>query len=133
MIRLIIAIMLTLCFASNAGAAPDTPRDLDTHHLFTPPATKADWEKRAAVIKKRILVGCGLWPMPEKTPLKPMVTGKIEATDYTIENVAIETRPGFFLCGNLYRPKGKKGPYPGIVQAHGHWSTGRLTIEPDVE
>src|SRR5437016_4116215 len=83
MTRISLVIILMLTLASMASASPDTPRDLDTHHLFTPPATRADWEKRAATIKKRILVSCGLWPMPAKTPLNPMVTGKIDAPDYT--------------------------------------------------
>jgi hypothetical protein len=109
-----------------------TPRNLDTHHLFTPPVTKSAWEARKQELRRQILFSAGLWPMPEKTPLNPLVTGKVEGSDYTIENVAIETRPGFYLCGNLYRPKGKRGPFPAIANPHGHWSNGRLEMQADV-
>src|SRR5205085_10900427 len=114
------------------AADESKPRDLDTHHTFTPPSNRKAWEDRAGEIRRQILVSAGLLPMPAKTPMHPRVTGRIEAEDYTIENVALETRPGFFLCGNLYRPKGKKGPFPGIVNPHGHWQHGRLEMQPDV-
>jgi len=109
----------------------DTPRDLNTHHLFTPPADRKHWEARVRELRAQILCSAGLWPMPKKTPLKPRVTGRIEGPDYTIENVALETLPGFYLCGNLYRPKGKKGPFPAIANPHGHWANGRLEMQPD--
>lgn len=117
---------------TGGAALADTPRNLDTHHIFTPPASREAWERRAASIRRQILFSAGLLPMPPKTDLHPLVTDKIDATDYTIENVALETRPGFYLCGNLYRPKGKKGPFPAIVNPHGHWVNGRLEMQPDV-
>lgn len=119
--------------AAMASARPDeAARTLDTHHLFTPPATRQAWEARRKQLRTQVLFSAGLWPMPDKTPLHPLVTGRVEGPDYTIQNVAIETMPGFYLCGNLYEPKGKKGPFPGIVNPHGHWNNGRLEIEPDV-
>ena len=33
------------------------------------------------------------------------------------EKVLLETYPGFYLAGNLYRPLGKKGPFPGSSTA----------------
>jgi dienelactone hydrolase len=116
----------------TAPSAAETPRNLDTHHIFTPPTDVKVWEARKAAIRQQILFSAGLLPMPKKTPLHPLATAKIDAPDYTIENVALETRPGFYLCGNLYRPKGKKGPFPAIVNPHGHWTNGRLEMQPDV-
>src|SRR5258708_4657571 len=113
-------------------ALADTPRNLDTHHIFTPPSDLAAWKARTKEIREQILFSAGLLPMPEKTPLHPIVTAKIDGPDYTVENVALETRPGFYLCGNLYRPKGKPGKHPGIVNPHGHWENGRLEMQPDV-
>jgi hypothetical protein len=107
------------------------PRDLDTHHLFSAPATREAWEARAKEIRERILFSCGLWPLPKKTPLRPTVTSTVELSDITIENVALETFPGFWLCGSLYKPKGA-GPFPAIANMHGHWADGRLQREADV-
>ena len=108
------------------------PRDLDSHHLFSTPSSRSAWEQRKKELRQQILFSAGLWPMPKKCALNPRVTGRIDAPDYTIENVAIETLPGFYLCGNLYKPKGRIGRVPGIVNPHGHWVNGRLEIEPDV-
>lgn len=111
---------------------PTAPRDLNTHHCFAPPDSREAWEARAKELRAQILFSAGLDPLPEKTPLNPRVTGRLEGPDYTIENVAIETYPGFFLCGNLFRPKTGKGPFPGIVNPHGHAAQGRLQMDPDV-
>jgi len=62
-----------------------------------------------------------------------MVTGRIVRDDFIVENVAIETLPGLRLCGNLYRPRGKRGPFPAIANPHGHWANGRLEMQPDVD
>jgi len=88
--------------------------------------TKEEWIERAEYLRKHILVSTGLYPMPEKTPLNPQIFGKIEHEDYMVEKVYFESYPGFFVTGNLYSPKGKKGPFPGIVCPHGHWGNGRL-------
>jgi dienelactone hydrolase len=100
--------------------------DMDTHFQMPVFATRGEWLEKAAFLRKQILASAGLLPMPEKTPLHAQVFGKIEHGDYTIEKVLLETYPGFYLGGNLYRPRGKPGPFPGIVTPHGHWAYGRL-------
>ena len=89
--------------------------------------TRAAWEARAEQLRRQILVSAGLWPMPEKRALNPHITGRIEREDYTIENVYFESVPGFFVSGNLYRPRHGQNPFPGVVCPHGHFRHGRLT------
>ena len=99
----------------------------NVHTVYTFPGyTKAEWIAKAAEFREHILVSNGLTPMPEKTPLNAHVFGRVEREDYSVEKVYFEAYPGFFTTGNLYRPKGKKGPFPGIVSPHGHWGRGRL-------
>ena len=88
------------------------------------------WQRRKAFLRNQILVSAGLSPMPAKTPLKAQVFGKIEGQGYTIEKVLIETLPGFYLGGNLYRPRDGRAKHPGILNPHGHWSYGRLENQP---
>jgi dienelactone hydrolase len=100
----------------------------NTDTKFTPRVyqSRAEWEARAAHLRRQILAAAGLMPMPVKTPLNPQIFGRIEHKDYAVEKVLLETMPGYYLGGNLYRPVGKTGPFPGIVSPHGHWAYGRL-------
>src|SRR5262245_17244164 len=67
------------------------PKELDPRFdakkqfLWTPPTSKEAWEKRRQDVREQLLVANGLWPMPQKTPLKPVIHGKIEREGYTIE------------------------------------------------
>ena len=134
--RVFVAVSLLLVSVNpgrSAGRIPQKderigpPKTVDTRRHFPEIKAKTEWEIRAREIREQILVSCGLWPMPEKTPLQPQIFGLIERDGYSVEKVYIETVPGFYLAGNLYRPLGKgKGPFPGVLNPHGHWKKGRL-------
>lgn len=117
--------------AENAAPA-STPAvvDLNTPRTFPSIASREEWYARARQIREQVLVSCGLWPLPEKTPLHAQVFGRIQREGYTVEKVALETLPGFYLGGNLYRPVGK-GPFPGVLNPHGHWNEGRFADGSD--
>ena len=85
--------------------------------------TKADAENYVREVREKIRQSFG--PFPEKTPLKPRVTGVVERDGYKIENVIFESRPGFLVTGNLYIPQGRKFPLPGVVGTCGHSSNGK--------
>jgi dienelactone hydrolase len=102
----------------------------DTHMPLPEFRTLPGWEKRKAFLRQQILTSTGLSPLPEKTPLRAQIFGKLEEKDYTIEKVLIETMPGFYLGGNLYRPRNGEAKHPGILNPHGHWQYGRLENEP---
>src|SRR5579863_6157919 len=101
-------------------------RHTDFHFSMPAFATLPQWEAHKAHLKRQILVAAGLYPLPEKAPLHPQITGRIEREDYTIEKVALETFPGYYLGGNLYRPLHPKGKVPAVLTPHGHWAYGRL-------
>jgi dienelactone hydrolase len=84
-------------------------------------SNKTEWEKRAANTRKYMLIGAELYPMPPKTPLKPVIHSKRTYDGYTMENVAFESMPGFFVTGNLYRPTKKLDSYAAILCPHGHF------------
>lgn len=104
----------------------------NTDTRFTMPEYKtlAQWETRKSALRKQILFAAGLLPMPERTPLNPNIFGRIEREDYTIEKVYLETLPGCYLGGNLYRPLKRPGKLPAVAKPHGHWNYGRLEHQP---
>ena len=70
--------------------------------------------------------------MPEKPPVQAHIFGKVERDGYSVEKVYIQTLPGFYLGGNLYRPLGHgQGPFPAILNPHGHWNEGRMADVKD--
>ena len=107
-------------------------KTLNTPRTFPEIKSKSEWEQRAQAIHEQVLVSCGLWPMPEKTPLNAKIFGRIERDGYSVEKVYFQSFPGFYVGGNLYRPLGKgNGPFPGVLNPHGHWAKGRLEDSPD--
>jgi dienelactone hydrolase len=98
----------------------------DKDFIFTPPTDLKAWETRRRELREQVLVANGLWPMPPKTPLNPVVHGKIDRPEYTIEKVFFASYPGHYVTGNLYRPKGKAEKSPAVLVAHGHWTNARL-------
>ena len=102
----------------------------DTRFQMPEYRTRAEWEKRREYLRKQILFAAGLYPLPKKPAMRSLVFGRIENGDYSVEKVAIETMPGYWLGGNLYRPLGKPGRHPGIASPHGHWNYGRLENQP---
>ena len=115
---------LILLFAASALLA-DEIRHTDTQFQWKGYSSLAAWEVRAAHLRRQILSSAGLLPLPEKRPMVPQIFGRIDRGEYTIEKVLLETWPGYFLAGNLYRPT-KPGKHPGIASPHGHWNYGRL-------
>lgn len=102
-------------------------RDLDHPVVFTPAfASKAEWMTRADALRRQVRVALGLWPWPDRTPLNASVRGRVARDGYTIEMVAFESVPGYWVTGNLYRPTGRSGRLPAVLAPHGHWPGGRF-------
>lgn len=101
-------------------------KDLNGYFPFHPPASREAWLARREYVRRRILVSLGLWPMPPKTPLNPIIHGRMELDGYSVEKVFFESLPGFYVTGNLYRPRGRPGPFPLVLCPHGHWPGGRF-------
>jgi uncharacterized protein len=78
------------------------------------------WEKRAEQIRQGILQGGRLTGFATKAPLNPIIHSKRVYQGYSVENVAFESLPGFFVTGNLYRPLKEQSSYAAILSPHGH-------------
>ncbi|MBP5182831.1 MAG: hypothetical protein J6331_07380, partial [Lentisphaeria bacterium] len=64
-----------------------------------------------------------------KLPLDVQKFGTIKKDGYTITKLIYQSRPGIYVTGLLYVPEGK-GPFPAVLQMHGHNPEGKFGENP---
>jgi dienelactone hydrolase len=84
------------------------------------------WLARAESIRQGVRRGMNLEQLPPPCPLKPIRHTVRRHDGYTVENVAFESLPGFWVTGNLYLPEKLEGRVPGVLCPHGHLADNRL-------
>ncbi|MEW6238571.1 MAG: prolyl oligopeptidase family serine peptidase [Candidatus Omnitrophota bacterium] len=97
--------------------------DEDNKKRISSLQSRTDAEAYIQSVRQKIRECFG--PFPEKTPLNPRITGIVDRDAYRIEKVIFESRPNFLVTSNLYIPKGKSFPLPGIVGSCGHSDNGK--------
>ncbi len=93
--------------------------------------TLAEWQKKRPRLYREYMDMLGLWPIPEKTPLKVTLTGFVEGPDFVIDKLHFQSKPGLYVTANLYRPldsdvrarNGKR--LPAVLYLCGHSGRGR--------
>jgi dienelactone hydrolase len=85
--------------------------------------TLEDWQRQRPELRRQFLEMMGLWPLPPRTDLKPVITGKLEADAFTVERLHFQSLPGLYVTGNLYVPKQAKVPAPAVLYVCGHANT----------
>lgn len=121
---LTLILSVTLLTSLNAQSPQPELKDLNGFFPFHVPENLDAWQQRAALLKQRVLVSNGLFPLPERTPLNAVVHGKVERDGFSVEKVYYESVPGFHVTGLLFRPSGKNArpgqKYPAVLSPHGH-------------
>lgn len=79
-----------------------------------------DWQSRRDTFKAQLLEMLGLDPLPEKTPLRATVTGRVTQDEFVVEKIHFQSRPGLYVTGNLYLPKQVDQKLPAILYVCGH-------------
>jgi uncharacterized protein len=87
--------------------------------------TGDEWQARAAAIRQGVRRGLKLEQLPPACELASIRHGLWKGDGYTVENVAFESLPGFWVTGNLYLPETLDGKAPGVLCPHGHAANGR--------
>jgi dienelactone hydrolase len=82
--------------------------------------TLEDWQTRRVVYRQQLLEMLGLDPLPQKTPLNPVVTSTVDQEKFTVENLHFQSLPGLYVTANLYVPKNLDKPAPAILYVCGH-------------
>lgn len=79
-----------------------------------------DWGARIPELRAELRDMLGLNPPPEKSDLKPVITGQFEHDGVIVEKLHFQSRPGLYVTANYYRPKEQEGPLPSILYVCGH-------------
>lgn len=86
------------------------------------------WEARADMIREGIIRGMQLDKMSKYDgDFNTIISAERKMDGYIVQNIAIESFPGFYVTGNLYRPLDKKEKYAAILSPHGHLKDKRFT------
>src|SRR5687767_14095304 len=91
----LLAICATPLFAADVtrvvpeGKLPEDIRleplkDLHGYFPWTPPTSPQAWQSRADRLRTQMRVALGIWPAPTKTPLRPVIHGRVDRDDYTV-------------------------------------------------
>ncbi|MGE3311065.1 MAG: alpha/beta hydrolase family protein [Limisphaerales bacterium] len=116
---------------THAASAP-TPADRDLADYFRSetahvagksavrPASLADWQAGRESVRQELQDMLGLLPFPERTDLRPAVTGRLEGSGIIVEKLHFQSQPGLYVTANLYRPATQSGPLPAILYVCGH-------------
>ena len=114
------------------GYRPDDARLTITRHTGTTyPITRfssrEEVEARREELRFNLRMAAGLYPWPEKTPLRVRYEEVGEFEGYSIQKIMFESYPGIWSTGNLYLPSPLPEKAPAILNVIGHWADQRLT------
>jgi cephalosporin-C deacetylase-like acetyl esterase len=128
-----------LSTAATAGSsyAASYPDMLLTHVAARLNALAASWDKQRERIRTAAEVEARnryvrekfkemIHGYPERTPLVPRTVAVHMRDGYRVENVIFQSRPDFWVTGNLYIPSGGQSPYPAVISPCGHYPLARM-------
>jgi dienelactone hydrolase len=102
-----------------AAAVTEEARGITGQSLVSPLSPER-WSGTLAERRAQWLEMLGLAPLPERTPLKAMVTGTLDRGDYVVEKIHFQSLPGAHVAANLYRPAHAAGRLPAVLYLCGH-------------
>jgi hypothetical protein len=99
------------------------------NYLQTLYSSRTQWETRKAEILSCLPSALNLSPLPEKPNSPVILTPVRKYADYTVQNFAIETLPGVYVAGSIYKPLKIKGKCPVMLNPNGHFGDGRYRAD----
>ena len=80
-----------------------------SQHCLANINTLDDWKAKRAEYRRQLQEMLGLWPMPERTDLQPVVTGRITNDEFTVEKIYFQASPKLYCHGQFVSAE-KSGP-----------------------
>src|SRR5260370_20735746 len=86
--------------------------------------TAAGLQARNQFVRQKVVEMVG--GFPAKNPLEARIVKMTERPGYRVENVMFQSRPDFWVTGNLYVPTTTTAPMPAIISPCGHYPLARM-------
>lgn len=81
--------------------------------------SRDEWQRYRIEKLAALKASLGRWPeVPQPLPMK--VVGTVAGDGFQIDNIVFESRPGWWVSANLYRPTKQSDSMPGFVICHAH-------------
>ena len=85
----------------------------------------SEWNTRKTCLYKEVRDNLKIDSLLKKrVAIKPILSKIRKYDGYSVQNFAIETLPGLYVCGSIYSPL-TKGKHGVILCPNGHWANGR--------
>jgi dienelactone hydrolase len=81
----------------------------------------AEFDKRREELRSCIFRTLGIAKLTDRSRVNAILRPGVKMDGYVVQNVAIESIPGYYVTGTLYKPSKGKGPFPVILCPHGHF------------
>ncbi len=94
-------------------------------YLWSQYTDRAAFEQRGEQIRREVREILQLDTLlKQRVALQPILSKVRKFDGYTVQNFAIQTLPGLYVCGSIYAPA-RKGKHAVIVCPNGHFGDGR--------
>ena len=91
-----------------------------SQHCLSDISTLEEWKARRPEYRRQLQEMLGLWPMPERTELQPVITGCLTNDEFTVEKIYFQASPELYCTASLYLPKNLTNRAPAILYECGH-------------
>lgn len=82
--------------------------------------SRDNWAGVQSNMRKQFRRMLGLDPWPQRSALKPVITGTLRGDGYVVDKLYFESLPGLYVTANFYRPNEIAQPLPAILYVCGH-------------
>ena len=87
--------------------------------------TEKDLLQLQRELRRKLLEMIGELPA-ERTPLNPLISGRIQMDGFHIEKLIFESLPGVYVPALVYVPDDQVGPHPAVLVPCGHSANGKV-------
>lgn len=104
--------------------------DTLSRDVVLPGMTLPELKKQQSGDRQRLAEMLGLDPMPDRTPLEPVIVSTETRDGFRVQRLHFQPSPGLYVAANFYLPLKVDEPLPTILYVCGHARTAKDGVRP---